>query len=136
MHLREFTLDDVAAAQALWTECGLHPSRSDTPEGFARKLTRDPDLFLVVEDGGRLVATIVGSWDGRRGWINRLAVAPSHRGRDLARRLVEEVERRLLERGCDRVTLHIEHDNAAVADFYARLGYEPDPLIVMAKWLR
>ncbi|MGE0724058.1 MAG: GNAT family acetyltransferase [Alphaproteobacteria bacterium] len=133
--VRSYRPTDFAALVRLWRDCGLHPSRSDTPGSLARKLERDPDLFLVAEAAGAIVGSILGSYDGRRGWINRLAVAPALRGRALGRRLVDEVERRLAAKGCDKVNLLIEPDNAAVQAYYARLGYRPDPLVFMEKWL-
>ncbi len=133
--LRGCRIGDYAAMLALWELCGLHPSSTDTEAALARKLTRDPELFLVAEDGGRIVGTVLGSYDGRRGWINRLAVHPDVRGQGLADRLMAEVERRLLAIGCDKVNLLIEPDNAGVQAYYARLGYSVDPLIFMEKWL-
>jgi ribosomal protein S18 acetylase RimI-like enzyme len=129
-------MEDLPAALALWSACGLHPSRSDTEAGFRLKLARDPDLFLVAEAAdGTLAGTVLGSWDGRRGWINRLAVAPEWRGTGLAQRLMAEVEARLAARGCDKVNLLIEADNPGVQGFYAALGYRRDELIFMEKWL-
>ncbi|WP_374446109.1 GNAT family acetyltransferase [Stella sp.] len=136
MEVRSYRPEDFAAIVALWGACGLHPSRSDTPVSLARKLERDPDLFLVVADGeGGIVGSIIGSYDGRRGWINRLAVAPGLRGRAIGRLLVETVERRLAERGCDKVNLLVEPDNRRVVDYYDRLGYRTDELVFMEKWL-
>jgi ribosomal protein S18 acetylase RimI-like enzyme len=77
----------------------------------------------------------MGIWDGRRGWINRLAVDPARRRSGLGRGLLALVEERLRERGCDKVNLLIEPDNAAVTDFYAAAGYSRDPLIFMEKLL-
>jgi ribosomal protein S18 acetylase RimI-like enzyme len=127
------TRADHAAMLALWHQCGLHPGASDTPDGIARKLARDPDLFLVAESAGGIVGTVMGSYDGRRGWINRLAVAPAHRSGGLARRLMEAVEHRLAALGCVKVNLLIEPANAAVQGFYERLGYNTKPLIFMEK---
>ncbi|BBK33867.1 ribosomal protein S18 acetylase RimI-like enzyme [Stella humosa] len=135
MEVRNYEPGDFAALVALWQACGLHPSRSDTPGSLERKLERDPDLFLVAELDGRLVASIIGSYDGRRGWINRLAVAPELRGQAIGRGLVDLVERRLAERGCDKVNLLVEPDNRQVVDYYDRLGYRTDELVFMEKWL-
>ena len=76
-----------------------------------------------------------GSYDGRRGWVHRLATRPDRRGQGIATALVAELERRLCAAGCPKVNLLIEPDNAAVAGFYARLGYRPDDLLFMEKWL-
>lgn len=133
--LRACRLDDHAAMLALWDLCGLHPSSTDTPEALAHKLERDPQLFLIAESAGRLIGTVLGSYDGRRGWINRLAVHPDWRGQGVADQLMAEVERHLMAIGCRKVNLLIEQDNAGVQAYYARLGFNVDPLIFMEKWL-
>jgi ribosomal protein S18 acetylase RimI-like enzyme len=77
----------------------------------------------------------MGCYDGRRGWINHLAVAAAWRGDGIGRRLVAEVERRLRAKGCAKMNLLIEPANVAVQGFYERLGYARDDLIFMEKWL-
>lgn len=135
--LRSFDVNDYERVVALWAASGLQVGASDSREGLAHKLERDADLFLVAEDGdgGAIVGVVMGSYDGRRGWINHLAVAASYRGRGLGRRLVAEVERRLRARGCRKVNLLIEPGNARVQGFYEALGYTRDELIFMEKWL-
>ena len=133
--LREFRLADFDAVIRFWGSVGLKPSRSDTKARIAHKLERDPELFLLAISQSEIVGSVMGSYDGRRGWMNRLAVAPAWRGRGLARRLAEEVERRLVRIGCDKMNLLIEADNAAVGSLYEKMGYERVPLIFMEKWL-
>lgn len=135
IELRVCTLEDHAAVTSLWHGCGLHPSRTDTVDGLARKLERDPDLFLLAVADGEVIGTVLGSYDGRRGWINRLAVRQDWRGKGLADRLMVEVERRLAAIGCEKVNLLIEPENGNVQAYYERLGYGTDPLIFMEKWL-
>lgn len=135
VRIRPFALADHAALVQLWAACGLHRSRSDRMQALALKLERDPDLFLVAEFEGRLVGSLMGTWDGRRGWVNRLAVAEAFRGRGLARQLMALLERRLRERGCEKVNLLIERDNVEVSSFYAGLGYAADDLVFMEKWI-
>jgi ribosomal protein S18 acetylase RimI-like enzyme len=136
INLRGATVADHAAMVALWAACGLHPNVTDSMEGLAAKLTRDPELFLVAVDGAAIVGTVMGSYDGRRGWINRLAVDPAYRGHGIADRLMVEVVRRLVAIGCAKVNLLIEPDNAAVQAYYGRLGYTTKPLIFMEKMLK
>ena len=135
MQIRDFTVDDYAATTALWRRCGLHPSTSDTAGRLTGIAARNPGLFLLAFDDGGLCGTVMGIWDSRRGWINRLAVDPARRHSGLGRHLLALVEDRLRERGCDKVNLLIEPDNAAVAGFYEAAGYVRDPLIFMEKWL-
>lgn len=133
--IRPAQKDDVTGLLALWRECGLILSASDTPDELAR-LTGDlGELFLVAEQGNTLVGSVMGSYDGRRGWINRLAVVPRERGRRLGDELVTALERALLARGCRKVNLLIETSNQGVQSYYERLGFNRDELIFMEKWL-
>jgi ribosomal protein S18 acetylase RimI-like enzyme len=133
--LRSATAADLPALRALWERCGLHPSRSDTDERLGRLIEYAGGLFVVAERCSAVVGSVMASWDGRRGWINRLAVDPSARGLSLGDCLMAEAERRLAAIGCDKVNLLIEPDNAGVERFYDRLGYSRDALIFMEKWL-
>lgn len=135
MTISPASLTDTPAMIALWYEAGLHPSPSDTEAAIAKALAFLPELFLVARDGPRIVGTVWGGYDGRRGWIHRLAVANSHRKLGLGQRLMDEVEKRLKAMGCEKVNLLIEKDNLAVAEFYGSRGYEADDLLFMEKWL-
>lgn len=135
MHLREFRLDDYDAAIALWAqypdELGI--GRSDTREEIAKKVGRDPDLFVVAEEEGKLIGTVIGGYDGRRGLIYHLAVDHAYRGHGLGRSLMNEVERRLIAKGCIRAMLIVKPTNAQVIEFYQSFGWETTPNVVMAK---
>lgn len=86
-------------------------------------LAHDADLLLVASDGEALVGTVTGTWDGRRGWLMRLAVAPPARGQGVGRALCEELERRLVARGAAQVNLFVLGDNADALAFWDRQGY-------------
>ena len=88
-----------------------------------RKPRDDPDLFLVAEVDGALVGTVIGGFDGRRGLIYHLAVAGEYRNQGLASRLMEEVERRLREKGCLKCYLLVLNGNEEAARFYAHRGW-------------
>lgn len=135
MQIRGFFMDDYEAVVALWQAAGLYLSRSDSREGVQAKLQRDPDLFLVAEEGEIVVGAVMGCYDGRRGWVNHLAVRPSHQGAGVGTLLMAELERRLRAKGCEKLNLLIEQSNAGVQGFYQALGYRRDELIFMEKWL-
>ncbi|HTY81671.1 MAG TPA: GNAT family acetyltransferase [Dehalococcoidales bacterium] len=135
MKIREFNLKDYPQVFALWEESGLHTGRSDTFESIKVQIKRDPDLFLVAEEDGNIVGVVLGRFDGRRGWLNRLAVAPGSRNGRLGSRLVAEVEKRLIAKGCEKLNLVITPDNVHVQPFYEKLGYTLEELIFMEKWL-
>ncbi|WP_410819060.1 GNAT family N-acetyltransferase [Micromonospora sp. 050-3] len=80
-----------------------------------------------------MCGVVMGTFDGRRGWILRLAVHPQHRRRGIATRLVAELEVRLRRIGCPRVNLLVLPDNAAGLAFWQRLGYLPCPDVLCTK---
>jgi ribosomal protein S18 acetylase RimI-like enzyme len=127
--IREFRQDDYEAAVALWQAGDI---RIESREDLALKLARDPDLFLVAEDGGRLVGVVLGAFDGRLGSVNRLAVAESHRRGGLASQLVAALEDRLRAKGARRVFAWIHDYNAASRALFARAGYEEWTTVVTA----
>jgi ribosomal protein S18 acetylase RimI-like enzyme len=124
--IREFCFpDDYRAALELWSgmEKGVRVGRSDTPEEIQKKLSRDPDLFLVAELDGRIVGTVIGGYDGRRGLIYHLAVALEQRAQGLGSRLMSEVEGRLRAKGCLKCYLIVLEDNPEAMKFYENLGW-------------
>lgn len=132
-------MSDYDAVYAFWQsiEKGLGIGPSDRREEIAKKLSRDPDLFLVDEDDGRIAATVIGGFDGRRGMIYHLAVAPALRGCGLARRMMAEVERRLTAKGCRKCYLLVRNENRAVIDLYKHLGWSDmsESVTIMGKEL-
>jgi ribosomal protein S18 acetylase RimI-like enzyme len=90
---------------------------------------------VVADDCDGLPAAVLGTFDGRRGWVNRLATQPNRRGHGYASAVLAELERRLAARGCRKVNLLFEPDNGTVTGSYRQQGYTEDRLIFMEKWL-
>jgi len=135
MRIRPFERGDETAVVSLWEECGLKRSWNDPHKDVARKLAVQPELFLVGVTDGAVMASVMAGYEGHRGWMNYLAVAPRFRGRGLGRALVAEVERLLLERGCPKVNLQVRATNLEAVAFYRRLGYAQDESISLGKRL-
>jgi ribosomal protein S18 acetylase RimI-like enzyme len=110
----------------LWENAGpgIHIRRSDEPEEIQKKLQRDPDLFLVAETRGRLIGTIIGGFDGRRGLIYHLAVDAAFRQQGVGSLLMDEVERRLKAKGCLKCYLMVTVDNDNAMRFYDTRRWE------------
>jgi ribosomal protein S18 acetylase RimI-like enzyme len=138
IRIREFTLDEYDAIYQLWSNAGpgIGLGRSDIREEVAKKLQRDPDLFLVAESDGKIVGTVIGGFDGRRGIVYHLAVEQAHRGNGLGKKLMEEIERRLASKGCLRTYLFVKHDAAEVQEFYRDIGWDVMDITIMVKNLR
>jgi ribosomal protein S18 acetylase RimI-like enzyme len=133
VQIREFRfLEDFPQVENLWAsmERGVSLGRSDTPEEIQKKLTHDPDLFLVAEDDGQIIGTVIGGYDGRRGLIYHLAVAASYRGRGIGSRLMDEVESRLRAKGCLRCYLLVTTNNPEGMQYYERHGWERMDFVV------
>jgi len=129
MHIRELTLDDYDTIVAIWTQAGLsyRPLGRDAKEYLQSEIGRDTAVFLGAEVEGVLVGVVLGTHDGRKGWINRLAVLPDHRKRGIGRALVMETEKRLNDMGIKIVTCLIEGGNDSSEDFFESLGYIRHP---------
>lgn len=130
-----FRPDDTEAVIALWERCELTRPWIDARSEIALNQRTQPDGFHVAELDGAVVGTVVAGFDGRRGWLNYLAVDPEHRGRGLGARLVHAAERHLAALGCPKVNLQVRHDNDAVVAFYERLGYVDDRVLSLGKRL-
>lgn len=129
MNVRTLRTDDLDAALALW-EATEHLGRVPRDE-VESVMAFDGGLVLAAEHDGWLVGVVLGTYDGRRGWIQRLAVEPAHRRSGVARSLIVELERRLLERGCQQVNLLVFDHNVVGRVFWEGLGYEGTEQLVM-----
>lgn len=131
--IRTSTRDDVTAVQALWRAAGLDALGADE---LAATLQHEPGLLLVADaPGAGVVGVVLGTFDGRRGWLHRLAVHPGHRRGGLATALVTDLERRLHERGAGRVNLLVLPDDADALRFWQRRGYLPCPDVLHTRAL-
>jgi ribosomal protein S18 acetylase RimI-like enzyme len=135
MRIRPFEPADEEEVVSLWESCGLTRPWNDPRRDIARKRRVQPELFLVVERDGRVIATAMAGYEGHRGWVNYLAVAPTSRRSGLGRVLMAEVERLLLEHGCPKLNLQVRAENAAAIRFYRALGYAVDDVISLGKRL-
>jgi ribosomal protein S18 acetylase RimI-like enzyme len=127
IRLREFHFpEDYPAARSLWENAGpgINVRRSDEPEEIQKKLQRDPDLFLVAVADGKIVGTVIGGFDGRRGLLYHLAVEADFRKQGIGGLLMDEVERRLKAKGCLKCYLMVTAENENAMRFYESLGWE------------
>lgn len=135
MTIRPYEAQDFGALVALWQACGLnHPHNDPARDLPLMAGSANATLPVLVEDG-QIVGSIFAGHDAHRGWLYRLAVAPDRRRRGHGRRLVRHAERWLAEQDIRKAQLMIRETNAAVRDFYLRLGYRVEDRIVMSRWI-
>lgn len=134
--IRTFQPADTAAVISLWQTCELTRPWNNPELDIQRKLSLSDDLFLVVEDiDGAIVGSIMGGYEGHRGWINYLAVDPDRQKQGLGRDLMNAIESRLLAKGCPKVNLQVRTGNDAVIAFYEAIGYSNDECVSFGKRL-
>ena len=133
--IRGYHITDEAAVIQLWRDCDLIMPWNDPYQDIQRKLKVQADLFLVGLLSGRLVASVMAGYEGHRGWINYLAVAPDLQRRGIGRIMMGEAEARLRQLGCPKINLLIRVNNSDVYTFYQRIGFKEDDVLSMGKRL-
>jgi ribosomal protein S18 acetylase RimI-like enzyme len=135
LHIRPYRAEDEAAVITLWEACNLIVSHNDPRKDIRRKLQVNPEWFLIGEENTFIVATCMVGYEGHRGWINYLAVAPGLQRQGIASQMMEEAERLLRKAGCPKINLQIRSTNAQVIEFYESIGFKIDDVTSMGKRL-
>ena len=133
--IRPYEIHDEAAVVALWQHCDLIRPGNDPHQDIQRKLRDSPEWFLVGLLDGNLVASLMVGYEGHRGWLNYLAVAPACQRRGCGRRMVAAAERLLREAGCPKLNLQVRATNPGAVEFYRRLGFAVDEVVSLGKRL-
>ncbi|MCP4703765.1 MAG: GNAT family N-acetyltransferase [candidate division Zixibacteria bacterium] len=124
--IRPLDITDYKEMTRLWQISGL-PYRAngrDSSEAMAVEFKRMETCFLGMFDGDKMIGTIIGSSDGRKGWINRLAIDPDYRGQKLASRLIKECEDFLHDLGLEVIACLIEDVNTPSLSAFEKSGYK------------
>ncbi|MDC0976677.1 GNAT family acetyltransferase [bacterium] len=135
MKIRPYQESDEVAVVDLWSDCGLIVPQNDPIRDIQRKLKVNPEWFLVGVDDTHVIASCMVGYDGHRGWINYLAVAPSMQRLGLASQIMNEAERLLVAAGCLKINLQVRTTNEAVVAFYQSLGFKVDDVTSLGKRL-
>jgi ribosomal protein S18 acetylase RimI-like enzyme len=134
--IRAFREADEPQVVALWREVFAgDPPWNEPAAVIRRKLGTQRDLFLVGELEGEVVATVVAGYDGFRGWVYHLAVAPARRRNGYGRAMMHEAESRLRALGCPKVNLQIRSTNTGAIAFYRAIGFDVEDRVSMGKRL-
>ncbi|HTT09503.1 MAG TPA: GNAT family acetyltransferase [Burkholderiaceae bacterium] len=138
--IRRVGSGDTEAIVVLWRDVfpeyndPARPQR-DPRANIARKLAFGDGLFWLVEMGDRVVATAMAGYDGHRGWIYSIGVAPAERGRGHARALLAHAEAQLRALGCPKINIQVLADKEEALRFWRAAGYQPDPVVSLGRRL-
>jgi ribosomal protein S18 acetylase RimI-like enzyme len=135
LHIRPYQDSDEKDIIDIWRECNLLVPWNNPKLDIKRKLKVNPELFLVGLLDGKIVATVMGGYEGRRGWMNYLAVSPDHQRNGFSRQIVSVLENKLRAMGCPKINLQVRTGNIGVIKFYESLGYSDDHVFSMGKRL-
>ena len=126
---RFLTADDIPDLLAVWNDAGLHirTAGREHPDRLRQEMTDFPNNFIGAYAGMKLVAVVIASWDGRRAWINRLAVCRSFQRQGLGRQLIACAEQELRRRGAQVLAILIEPDNGPSLSLFRNEGYMDTP---------
>lgn len=128
--------DDEAAVVALWRACGLTRPWNDPHADFRLALAGGSAAVLTARGGEQLDGAVMVGFDGHRGWVYYLAVAPERREQGLGRALMQAAEEWLKARGAPKIQLMVREDNDAALGFYEALGLERQKVVTLGRFLK
>jgi ribosomal protein S18 acetylase RimI-like enzyme len=125
MEIRTLSIEDFEVIADLWSKAKLsfRPKGRDSREAIAAQMKADPDFFLGAYENEKLIGAVIITCEGRKGWINRLAVDPDYRHQGVAKALIAECERVLRMRSIRLFCALIDDDNAASKELFRKCGY-------------
>ena len=133
LQIRKFQKSDEQRLVSLWKVCRLTVPWNNPHKDISRKLSVQPELFLVGLFEENLIASVMAGYDGHRGWINYFAVHPDFQSRGYGKQLMDNVENKLRELGCPKINLQIREGNEKVLSYYQKLGFVEEKRINMGK---
>ena len=135
LKIRQFSVADENAVIQLWQDCNLIVPWNNPEKDIQRKIDDGTELFLIGELDGKIVASVMGGYEGHRGWVNYLAISPQYRSSGFAKEIMAELETRLEALGCPKINLLVRNTNVKVIEFYQSLGYTIDASVSLGKRL-
>jgi ribosomal protein S18 acetylase RimI-like enzyme len=134
MQIRSLEVNDYDAIMDLWQRSGLsalRPNGRDSRDAFSRQLQSGTtslgadgcQVALGILKDNQLIGAVIATHDGRKGWINRLAIDPKHRRKGLATQLVAAAEETLKAQGIRVIAALIEQENEASLALFQQIGY-------------
>jgi len=133
MKVENFKMQYYHEVLALWKRAEIGVGSSDTKEEIELILDRNPELFLIGKEEEKVVAVVIGTFDGRRGYVHHLAVDPVYQKEGYGKAIMDDLIERFRRKKVHKIHLFIEKRNKKVMNFYSKHGWEiRDDLIMMS----
>jgi ribosomal protein S18 acetylase RimI-like enzyme len=131
--VEKFNIQDYNEVLELWIKAGIGIGSSDTKEEISVIMDQNPELFLIGKEEEKIVAVVIGAFDGRRGYVHHLAVDPKYQKEGYGKAIMNELIKRFQKKKVHKIHLFIEKQNNEVINFYSKLGWEiRDDLTMMS----
>jgi len=126
MRIRRLTIGDYERVVGLWTiaELPFKPRGRDSKKAITTQMAANPGFFLGAFENDKLVGVVIISSDGRKGWINRLAISPTCRRSGIAKKLIVESEKILRKQGIRIFCALVDDSNSVSKLLFESCGYE------------
>ncbi|MHA1472306.1 MAG: GNAT family N-acetyltransferase [Promethearchaeota archaeon] len=131
MKIEKFKIEYYDEVVKLWIKTGIEVGASDTIEEVSRVFNRNPDLFLIGKEEEKIVAVVIGAFDGRRGYVHHLAVHPDYQKIGLGKTMMDALTEQFRAKNIHKVHLFIQKSNKSVLEFYNNLGWGVREDIIM-----
>ena len=129
--IRTMIPSDIPTVRQIWTTVGFDLTRSDEVSEVTRMLAHNPEFCLILElplpDENRIIGTVLGGFDGRRGWIHHLAILPEYGGKGYGKQLMTHLMQAFTHHGVVKFKLEIAGDRPQLIQFYQHLGWDLRP---------
>lgn len=136
MHVTTLQESQIPAVVQLWHDTGLTRPWNDPAADARQALKTETSTVLVVEEEGEIIASAMVGFDGHKGWVYYVAVAPGQQGRGLGRIIMDAAAQWLGRFDAVELMLLVREGNEQVEGFYESLGFERDEVFVMARRLK
>ena len=135
MIIKQYKSEYESAVIELWRKCNLTRPQNNPKLDIERKMKVNPELFLVGVEGGKVIATAMGGYEGHRGWVNYVGVDPEYQKNGFGKQIMTALEKKLIEKGCPKINLMVRNGNTGAERFYEKIGYTRDEVFEMGKRL-
>jgi len=135
MKIQKFSMEYYDDVIQLWTNAGINVSSSDSKEEIERMLNRNPELFLIGIFKNKVVAVVMGGFDGRRGFVHHLAVDPKYQRSGYGTQIMSKLNENFRQKGVHKIHLFVEKRNEEAMDFYKTLGWEIREYLTMMSFV-
>jgi ribosomal protein S18 acetylase RimI-like enzyme len=135
MQIENFSIKYYNDIIDIWTKAGINIGSSDTKEEIEKMRKRNPDLVLIGKIDQKVIAVVLGGYDGRRGYVHHLAVDPDYQKKGYGKILMDELILRFKKMGVHKIHLFIEKYNISVFNFYENLGWQIREDLIMMSYI-